>query len=721
MFQVFVELWRLRSRNSDVRRKAVRELGKLRSRWAVRSLGALRHDSDVVVRMSVAAALGQIGGPRAIQPLTELLRDRNDFVRWDAAKSLQQLGWTPPDTAAQIDLRIAVRDWDALLALGQAGLEPLTVLLKTGDDSALNGLMRFPASQSVPILVRTLASSTANQTSKARQADWLRKVATLYETRHDPHVLREVLSAAPVETKRQFLKSLQQVPGLSVRRECLVILLLARGIETESLHALAALDRAALANFPPLRDELHQEVVSFLTSQFPQSPGPVASVLALLHDPQACEMLARWLCQPAAEAVRGESWQGPKLHPEFWQVVSVWKTRPEVVAALRALGWNPRTAAEQAWQAAALGDWNALADLGPEGHEAVCDRLGAFQDRELLERLPELKPVLAPYVNRLKDRLRDSLADSHELPQAAALGPALRDPELCWLVALAHRSRPELEKLSEYGAAAVPWLAQSSRHHDPLLRQASLRGLRLTNEPEALERIAEAARDSDAQSDAVTELLIWGMPDAIGHVLAAIQRSESSARNSLVDRLEHDVSQRPERADLSVALCLLDHAADTRRSPESRAALLRTAGKIRTASDAESAAMTKRFVAFLQDHEYVAAAAAGALQGRVRVEHLAALVDALETLRGYQTQEHVARIHEVFARDVGDPGPKIAEPMLRRIASLPDRYDYSYTYSYLGSTTGRESDEQMMIETEERWTDCTSLKQLASDRLRSQH
>lgn len=70
----FWTAWGLRSKDPKARENAAEELGRSKSRSAVKPLIAALNDPDEHVRMIVVRALGEIGDPRAADPLLKLLQ-----------------------------------------------------------------------------------------------------------------------------------------------------------------------------------------------------------------------------------------------------------------------------------------------------------------------------------------------------------------------------------------------------------------------------------------------------------------------------------------------------------------------------------------------------------------------------------------------------------------------------------------------------------------------
>jgi HEAT repeat protein len=124
----------LEDKEEWVRRHAAISLGCIGDSRAVEPLVATLEDKEEViwVRHDAAEALGQIGDSRAVEPLVVALEDKENYVHHAAAGALGQLGWQPVDETQRALLAIAQQDWDQVVSLGPAAVEPLIELLRGG-------------------------------------------------------------------------------------------------------------------------------------------------------------------------------------------------------------------------------------------------------------------------------------------------------------------------------------------------------------------------------------------------------------------------------------------------------------------------------------------------------------------------------------------------------------------------------------------------------------
>jgi len=118
----------------EVRLGAIEALGDIRDFSSTEPLSdVLEQDPVSEVRWAAAATIGEIGDPRAIRHLIKALRDPDRFVRYGAATALGQLRWQPKNPKDRAFARIGLQDWDAVGAMGQDAVEPLTSLIHDPD------------------------------------------------------------------------------------------------------------------------------------------------------------------------------------------------------------------------------------------------------------------------------------------------------------------------------------------------------------------------------------------------------------------------------------------------------------------------------------------------------------------------------------------------------------------------------------------------------------
>jgi len=122
--QIQAKLWirRLRSKNSDVRRRACRKLGELGDGSAVEPLIQRLGDDHADVRLAACEALGRLKDPRAVEPLIQALEDDDSRVRAAVCSALGRLSY-----ARAVELLIK-RLGDAVSEVQAAACEPLDAI-----------------------------------------------------------------------------------------------------------------------------------------------------------------------------------------------------------------------------------------------------------------------------------------------------------------------------------------------------------------------------------------------------------------------------------------------------------------------------------------------------------------------------------------------------------------------------------------------------------------
>jgi len=137
-----------------VRAEAAAALGRIGDREALQPLLDKLSESDPIVKVQMARALGSIKAAESVGPLIDVLADENPFVRAAAAEALGEIG----DDSASLPLVETV----CYEANSTVYTECLGALAKLGDISALwTALPRLRKTRSVP-LRRQLAVTIAD-------------------------------------------------------------------------------------------------------------------------------------------------------------------------------------------------------------------------------------------------------------------------------------------------------------------------------------------------------------------------------------------------------------------------------------------------------------------------------------------------------------------------------------------------------------------------------
>ena len=95
-------IWRLKSKNSDVRKAAAVALGEIGSKEAVPHLIKALKDKKWYVRKAAAEALGKIGSKEAVPHLAKALKDEDRDVRRAAVQALKEIEWQPQSQEEKI-------------------------------------------------------------------------------------------------------------------------------------------------------------------------------------------------------------------------------------------------------------------------------------------------------------------------------------------------------------------------------------------------------------------------------------------------------------------------------------------------------------------------------------------------------------------------------------------------------------------------------------------
>lgn len=129
----------LASENEDgnLRHQVKVALQKIHPNWMNSEIGrsivpalvvALKHE-DMYIRLAAVKTLREIGDSRAIEPLVMMLKDVYQDVRKETAKALKAFGWQPIDDTQSAVFAIADENWEKLVTLGKAAVDPLLAAL----------------------------------------------------------------------------------------------------------------------------------------------------------------------------------------------------------------------------------------------------------------------------------------------------------------------------------------------------------------------------------------------------------------------------------------------------------------------------------------------------------------------------------------------------------------------------------------------------------------
>jgi HEAT repeat protein len=138
-----------------VRLAAIEALGEIGDLRAVEPLITALQDGSWGVRSYAAAALGAIGDARAVKPLSALIRDSKKVVRKAAAEALAKIG-PSADPESQGWYLVALEQWDRVVLLGEAAVEPLIAALGNGEIDAARALGEIGSARATEPLVSVL-------------------------------------------------------------------------------------------------------------------------------------------------------------------------------------------------------------------------------------------------------------------------------------------------------------------------------------------------------------------------------------------------------------------------------------------------------------------------------------------------------------------------------------------------------------------------------------
>ncbi|MBI3881524.1 MAG: HEAT repeat domain-containing protein [Verrucomicrobia bacterium] len=183
-------------------------------------------------RSAAATALARIGDSRAKVPLQPLLRDPHPSVRLAAAKALKTLRWVSPDPLLRAIWHVELGEWEQVLPLGPAAVEPLANAAANPQENAQNAEIALALLARVdnPAAVGKLLVQVYNErlaaaivpalelilTNRAADVsdDNLRAVLTMI----NPHVTPGSLSDEPVAPQELDCDPLRQLALIELNR-----------------------------------------------------------------------------------------------------------------------------------------------------------------------------------------------------------------------------------------------------------------------------------------------------------------------------------------------------------------------------------------------------------------------------------------------------------------------------------------------------------------------
>lgn len=312
-------LWRLRSRKVWVRQRAVRALGKMRSRKALDALVTVLKDEDPFVRVRVAWALRENASREALDTLVPMLNDKKHWVRDAASRALRELKWKPETLEEQASDSLARSnlghdDYVRIAQIGQPALAILLAILQDKDhdsrETAVEVLRRMGSCEAIRALNDALNDSDRVLRSRAAYA------------------LAEIGPAA---------------------KECVprLVAALSEGLlDKAAVRALGRIKSPAKDAVPLLVAGLNDEKEEYVSE--------CAKALAGIGVIEAIPSLVKAL-----------------HHQSKW-------VRENVAESLHALGWKPREMEERILYFMARGECGALVSIGDPAVPALAGSIANF-------------------------------------------------------------------------------------------------------------------------------------------------------------------------------------------------------------------------------------------------------------------------------------------------------------------------------------------------------
>ncbi len=151
----------IRKKNKAIRLGVIEALGRIRDPSTVPVLTEALSDKSPEVRWEAALALGEIGEAEAVPALVSALSDSDRYVRYGSAQALQALRWIPRGESDQAYFFLGKQEWDRLVALGEAAVDPLIIALHDRDSGvrafAAESLGKVGSGIAIPELYKALS------------------------------------------------------------------------------------------------------------------------------------------------------------------------------------------------------------------------------------------------------------------------------------------------------------------------------------------------------------------------------------------------------------------------------------------------------------------------------------------------------------------------------------------------------------------------------------
>jgi HEAT repeat protein len=158
----------------SIRKAAAKAVGYTRNEDLLQPLLHLLRDKTETVRESAADALRQLRNRDAVPALVPLLSDPGAGVRWQAARALESFGWEPDNHAAAARFAVARGKIEEAAGYGAEAIEALTTVLVVGAyhqrREAVTALCHIPDARVTKSLLVALRDSDGQVRAAAAEA-----------------------------------------------------------------------------------------------------------------------------------------------------------------------------------------------------------------------------------------------------------------------------------------------------------------------------------------------------------------------------------------------------------------------------------------------------------------------------------------------------------------------------------------------------------------------
>lgn len=390
---------------ADVRTRAADALAHLGDPRAVRRLVDLAvHEREVDAASSITRSLTSLDRGQTIPALCEALYGDDERARQSAATALRRVAWAQLPDGVKAEVAIIQDDWNTVVALAAAAVNPLHEVLVTGTAQekrhAVESLGKIASHEAFRVLATTFEDETAEESTR-KVAGW--GLRTYFWNRIGPAHLARI--AIMHEEWSQVAKcgSPAVAPLVQVLRTGSFVARCAAARALGETRCPAALDALAVAlTDAHLDHRVHEAVTEAL-----ESATPARDTEALVK----CLSDAHWPIRTAA------------------------------AKALETRDWTPTTVAQRAMFAVATKRWADAAAVGSDAIEPLlaalaCAPVAADAAKTLLGMGVEavdrmLAAVNAPQANpSARERVAAILAESHHVRALEPLTAMLKDPDV---------------------------------------------------------------------------------------------------------------------------------------------------------------------------------------------------------------------------------------------------------------------------------------------------